>query len=60
MTMTKTVMSTYHPVIKFSMEEGIGEIRDNQLMTKECYFATVKGKQKAKEIFIVSSNNLAK
>lgn len=46
--------------MKFPIEEGIGEVRGNQLMAKECYFATVKGKPMVKETFTVSSDNLAK
>lgn len=48
MRMAKAVMSTYHLVMKFHTEEGIKEVRGNQLIARECYFATMKGKQKAK------------
>lgn len=59
MRMAKVVLSTYHLVIKFPTKEGIEEVRGNQLMARECYFVVIKGKQKAKEMFKVSLDNLA-
>lgn len=42
--MAKTILSTYHLVVKFLTKEGIREVNGNQLLARECYFATVKGK----------------
>lgn len=55
MRMAKVVLSTYHLVMKFLIEAGIRKVRGNHVMTKECYFAVIKEKQKAKEMLIVSS-----
>lgn len=57
--MAKVILSTYHLIMKFLIEEGIREVRENYLMATECYFTIMKGKQKAKERFIMSSDNLA-
>lgn len=57
--MVMAILSIYHLIMKLSMEEGIGEVKGNQLMDKECYCTIVREKQKAKEMFTMSSNNLA-
>lgn len=58
--MTKAILSIYYLVMKFSTDVEIGEVKGNQLIARECYFMTVKAKQKAKETFTVRSDNLIK
>ncbi|XP_023927700.1 uncharacterized protein LOC112039089 [Quercus suber] len=38
----KVVMSTYHLMIKFSTEHGVGELRGNQMAARECYIAMME------------------
>ena len=35
----KVVISTYHLMIKFLTEYGVGEVRGDQMATRECYIA---------------------
>ena len=35
----KAVTSTYHLMIKFPTEYGVGEVREDQVTTRECYIA---------------------
>lgn len=39
----KAIMSTYHLQMSFPMEKGIGEVRGNQVIARECYMASLKG-----------------
>lgn len=57
--MAKAIFATYQFMMKFLTAAGIEEVRGNQLITRECYLIEIKGKQKAKEMFKLSSNNLA-
>ena len=38
----KAVTSTYHLMIKFPTEYGVGELRGNQVATRECYIAILE------------------
>ena len=38
----KAVTSTYHLMIKFSTDHGIGELRGNQVSARECYVAMME------------------
>ena len=38
----KAVTSTYHLMIKFSIDYGVGELRGNQVATRECYVAMME------------------
>jgi len=38
----KAVTSTYHLMIKFPTEYGIGEVRGDQVMARKCYIAMLK------------------
>ena len=38
----KTVTSTYHLVIKFPTDYGVGELRGNQVAARECYVAMME------------------
>lgn len=53
--MALVVVSTYHLVLKFPTKARIEKVSGNQTIGRECYFATIKGKPKTKETFIVSS-----
>ena len=38
----KAVTSTYHLMIKFHTDYGVGELRGNQVATRECYIAMLE------------------
>ena len=38
----KAVTSTYHLMIKFPTEYGVGELRGNQVAARECYIAMLE------------------
>ena len=38
----KAVTSTYHLMIKFPTEYGVGELRGNQIAVRECYIAMLE------------------
>ena len=38
----KAVTSTYHLMIKFPIEYGVGEVRGDQVATRECYIAMLE------------------
>ena len=38
----KAITSTYHLMIKFPMEYGVGELRGDQVATRECYIAMLE------------------
>ena len=38
----KVITSTYHLMIKFPIEYGMGEVQGDQVTTRECYIATLK------------------
>nr|XP_023875945.1 uncharacterized protein LOC111988389 [Quercus suber] len=38
----KAVTSTYHLVIRFPTEHGVGELRGNQMAARECYIAMME------------------
>ena len=38
----KIVTSTYHLMIKFPTDYGVGELRGNQMATRECYVAMME------------------
>ena len=40
----KVIPSTYHMVIKFPTKNGVGMVRGDQCMAKECYSASMKKK----------------
>ena len=37
----RVVTSTYHFLIKFPTEHGIGEVRGDQIAARECYLASL-------------------
>ena len=38
----KAVTSTYHLMIKFPTDYGVGELRKNQVAARECYVAMME------------------
>ena len=38
----KAVTSTYHLMIKFPTEYGVGEVREDQVAARECYIAILE------------------
>ena len=38
----KPVTSTYHLMIKFPIEYGVGEVRGDQVVARECYVAMLE------------------
>ena len=38
----KAITSTYHLMIKFPTEYGVGEVRGNQVVARECYIAMLE------------------
>ena len=38
----KVVTSTYHLMIKFPIEYGVGEVRGDQVVARECYIAVLE------------------
>lgn len=44
--------------MKFPTNARIREVRGNHIMAREFYLTAVKGKQKAKEIFTISLDNI--
>ena len=41
----RAVMLTYHLKVKFSIAHGVGEIRGDQVLARECYQATLTSRQ---------------
>jgi hypothetical protein len=37
----RAVTSTYHLLVKFPTEHGVGEVRGDQIATRECYLASL-------------------
>lgn len=48
----KAITSTYHLLMRFPTEEGVGEVRDDQTMARECYMASLKGKESWEALII--------
>ena len=41
----KAAMSTYFLKVKFLIENGIGEVKGDQVLARECYQAVLAGKE---------------
>ncbi|XP_028118520.1 uncharacterized protein LOC114316065 [Camellia sinensis] len=48
----QAVTSTYHLSIKFSIDHGVGTVRSEQTVARECYVASLK-EVKMKEVMII-------
>ena len=56
----KAVTSTYHLMIKFPTEYGVGELQGNQIVTRECYIAMLEMEDQQKTMCIGKQRVLAK
>ena len=56
----KAVTSTYHLMIKFPTEYGVGELRGNQIATRECYIAMLEMEDQQQVMCIGKQQALAK
>ncbi len=52
--------STYHLLIGFPTEHGIGELQRDQAATRECYFASIGSKAKHRTMAIGEGQELVK
>lgn len=48
----KAITLTYHLLMCFLTEEGVGEVKGDQAMTCECYVTSLKGKE-SREVLII-------
>ena len=55
----KTVTSTYHLMIKFPTEYGVGELRGNQVAARECYIAMLEMEDQQQTMCIEKQRALA-
>ena len=55
----KVVTSTYHLMIKFPMEYGVGELRGNQIAVQECYIAMLEMEDQQQTMCIGKQRALA-
>ena len=59
----KAVTSTYHLMIKFPTDYGVGELQGNQVATRECYVAieehrtTTEPMEKLEEVLLDDSDH---
>ena len=56
----KTVTSTYHLMIKFPMDYGVGELRGNQVAVRECYIAMIEMEDQQQTMCIREQRVIAK
>ena len=54
----RVVTSTYHLLVRFPTEHGIGELRGDQATTKECYFASLGSEMKHQTMAIGEGQKL--
>ncbi|KAK3023344.1 hypothetical protein RJ639_043531 [Escallonia herrerae] len=47
----KAVVSTFHLKMKFPAEHGVGDVKDDQIVARQCYMASSRAKNK--EAFII-------
>ena len=55
----KAVTSTYHLMIKFPTEYGVGEVRGDQVAVRECYIAMLKMDNHLHTMFIEEQRMVA-
>nr|XP_023897984.1 uncharacterized protein LOC112009863 [Quercus suber] len=55
----KAVTSTYHLMIKFFTEHGIGELRGNQVAARECYIAMLETEGQQQTMSIEEARTVA-
>ena len=55
----KAVSSTFHLMIKFPIEYGIGELRGDQVVARECYIAMLEKKDHQQTMCIEEQRTMA-
>uniref|UniRef100_A0A2N9EDC4 Integrase catalytic domain-containing protein n=1 Tax=Fagus sylvatica TaxID=28930 RepID=A0A2N9EDC4_FAGSY len=55
----RAVTSTYHLLVRFPTENGIGEMKGDQAMAKECYLTSVSTDQVHQTLIVEERRNLA-
>uniref|UniRef100_A0A2N9GJ57 RNA-directed DNA polymerase n=1 Tax=Fagus sylvatica TaxID=28930 RepID=A0A2N9GJ57_FAGSY len=55
----QAVTSTYHLLVRFPTENGIGEMKGDQAMARECYLTTVNAEQVHQTLIMEERKNIA-
>jgi hypothetical protein len=55
----RAVTSTYHLLVHFPTENGIGEMKGDQAMARECYLTTVNAEQVHQTLIVEERQNIA-
>jgi hypothetical protein len=55
----RAVTSTYHLLVRFPTENGIGEMRGDQAMARKCYLTTVNAEQVHQTLIVEERQNVA-
>uniref|UniRef100_A0A2N9J520 Uncharacterized protein n=1 Tax=Fagus sylvatica TaxID=28930 RepID=A0A2N9J520_FAGSY len=55
----RAVTSTYHLLVRFPTENGIGEMKGDQAMARECYLTTVNAEQVHQTLIVEERQNVA-
>uniref|UniRef100_A0A2N9H5N8 Uncharacterized protein n=1 Tax=Fagus sylvatica TaxID=28930 RepID=A0A2N9H5N8_FAGSY len=55
----RAVTSTYHLLVRFPTENGIGEMKGDQAMAKECYLTTVNAERVHQMLIVEERQNIA-
>jgi hypothetical protein len=55
----RAVTSTYHLLVRFPTENGIGEMKGDQAMARECYLTTVNAEQVHQTLIVEEQQNIA-
>jgi hypothetical protein len=55
----QAVTSTYHLLVRFPTENGIGEMKGDQAMARECYLTTVNAEQVHQTLIVEERQNIA-
>ena len=56
----KAVTSTYHLLVKFPTEYGVGQVQEDQLAAKECYLAMLAMDKQVQKMSIEERRDVAK
>jgi ribonuclease HI len=55
----RAVTSTYHLLVRFPTENGVGEMKGDQAMARECYLTTVNAEQVHQTLIVEERQNVA-
>ena len=55
----RAVTSTYHLLVRFPIENGIGKMKGDQAMARECYLTTVNAEQVHQTLIVEERPNIA-